>query len=255
MNRQYGGLKVFGRIVALPIFSLFLTACKPEVVANLYVADIYEAIETGEAIRAPISIRIPIQSVDECEESQKTILPILNSFSENAISFVHCEHISQEIFDVMVVETDIDILFIAPGSSISFSGLGAILVGAVSNHNLYEAYFTINANYQEMIDALDNAYPFQRVDGQNIDFSITISNDTRAMAQMQVGGLFINGEPVMRSRPFSLDRREELRIKSSDLAAAHLAQNRYVHFGYVAGEGAEFPESWQSVKGLFSETP
>ncbi|MBC6403599.1 MAG: hypothetical protein GDA35_08255 [Hyphomonadaceae bacterium] len=36
-----------------------------EIVANLYVADIDEIIETGEEIHAPIVVRIPIQSVDD----------------------------------------------------------------------------------------------------------------------------------------------------------------------------------------------
>ncbi|MBD0865693.1 MAG: hypothetical protein GDA36_08880, partial [Rhodobacteraceae bacterium] len=168
---------MLGRAVGLIIGCLFLSACKPEIVADIYVADIYEVIETGEAIRTPIAVRIPIQSVNDCEESQQKILPILNSFSGNPVSFAQCEGISQELFDIMVVETDIDIIFLGSGATASFSGLGAILIGGSSNLSVYETYFAINQNYQKMIDALDNAYPFAGVDGDSIDFSITISND------------------------------------------------------------------------------
>lgn len=232
-----------------------LSACKPEVVADVYIGDIYEAIETSEVISTPITIRVPIQSVDDCEESQQTILPILNSHSDNGVSFVQCERLPLELFDIMIVETDVDLIFVAPGASVTFDGLGAVLIGGFANLDVYEAYFVLTQKYQSMINALDSAFPFQRVDGNNVDFSITINNDTRGAVQLYAGGSFIDGQPVMRSRPFSLERRDELRVESSDLSSAYLAQNGFIHFGFVAGQGSELPESWQSIRGLFSETP
>lgn len=249
-------VSVVFRGAAFFLSAIALSACKPEVVADLYIGDIYEAYQTGQSVKTPISITIPIQSADECQDSQDKILPILNKYSETEVRFRSCEDISDQMYDAMIVETDVDIVSADREGGASFSGLGAILMGKkYANVDAYETFFVLNQNFGSMVAEIDEAFRFQSVKIDSIDLRININNDTRSLAQLVSFGFFINDEPIVESQPYALDRRDELRMVSSDVVSAHLARKGYVQFGWIAAEGADLPESWRVIPGLFNDQP
>lgn len=232
-----------------------LAACKPEVEADLYVGDIYEAMEDEVDLTSPITIKLPIQSVNECEESRNKILPIMNRHSQTEVTFRTCEELAGEVHDQLIVDTDILIASADKSGGATFAGLGAIVAGKpVPNLNVYEVYFTLNNSFGPMMQEINDAFLYQDVDVDQINFEIILQNDLREPVQFWSQGYFINEESIYRGMPYQLERREELRIVSSDLTATSLVDDNYIFLGYLAGRGEELPDRFKEVDGLFSTT-
>ena len=232
-----------------------LAACKPKVEADLYVGDIYEAMEDEVDIASPITIKLPIQSVDDCEDSRNKILPIMNRHSQTEVKFRSCEELSGEMYDHLIVDTDVLIASADKNGGATFDGVGAIIVGKPSpNLNVYKSYFVLNNSFGPMMQEINEAFLYQDVDVDQINFEIILQNDLREPVQFWSRGYFINESPEYRGKPFQLERRDELRILSSDLTATSLVNDNYVLLGYLASRGEELPDSFKKIDGLFSTT-
>lgn len=243
--------KTFALLVSVAL----LAACKPEVKADLYVGDIYEVMEDEVDIASPITIKLPIQSVNECEESRNKILPIMNRHSQTEVTFRTCEELSGEMYDQLIVDTDILIASADKSGGATFDGLGAIVSGKPSpSLTVYKIYFALSNSFGPMMQEINDAFLYQDVDINEINFEIILQNDLREPVQFWSRGFFINEEPEYRGRPYQLERRGELRIVSSDLTAASLVNDNYILLGYLAFRGEELPDSFKEVDGLFSTT-
>jgi hypothetical protein len=114
------------------------------------------------------------------------------------------------------VEFKTSVVLLDENSNQSPSGLIGMFIEPVGDGN-FVVYIVKNDQLDLAISSIENALIFASLDAANVDFKITISNDTRNEVLLKIVDSFVDGVPYD-LKEFNLSPRSEINILSSDVA-------------------------------------
>lgn len=197
-------------LVFLLAISLLLVACNFDISADLYMQDIIDAQELGETLYANATLAVEFSGD---EEDRQQIVAIL----EEELNEV--ENIREEEKDYstyLVVDYKIPLI------------AGEELEGIYSHPEVQNNIFTfaVTSNILNIVfnkarfDALDaSLYDqfYQHLEFENFAMSLYLQNDLRTPVDLTFYSVYANNEPIPYQTTLTLDRRDEIEIKFSDV--------------------------------------
>lgn len=190
--------------------SLLLAACSFDMTADLYMQDVMDAQELGETlfINGTLSLEF---SGDEEERQQ--IVDILQD-ELNDVENVREEERSYSTYLVV----DYKIPLIAAGDVQDIYGhpdvQDNIFTFAVSANTLNVAF---NKPRFDQLDTLLYDQFYEHLDFEDFTMSLHLQNDLRDPVEVTLYSVYANNAPVPYSETFSLERRDEVEIRFSDV--------------------------------------
>ena len=242
------------RLFILPLCTLVaiiaLSACKPTIDLDLFIQDLYDVAKTQNGITVPAIVGIPIDDSKKCEEAKNKMLPILRKYSLG-IEFIECKEVKGEIYDMMSVKMDTQILS-TKDSRLDWSGLFSVFVfdQARAATNLIEIYLLATNKLGDLSSDLDRQFLFQTVDIDDVKIELRIKNDTKNDVELSVGGARVDGKPIAPPHPFKLTRRDYLKIVPSKINVQYLLSRGFVPLALIAKEGKFLPDSIRRVPAI-----
>ncbi|WP_109315212.1 DUF7424 family protein [Pseudovibrio ascidiaceicola] len=227
----------YSKIISALFIGLTVTACNYETQVSLYASDLTE--DTGEKpIYAPVMLTGEgTFSQNDCGKIRNKVEPSLQNYFEN-VEFKGCSDGS-----------NLD-------NKISFSASAPVHVGSVQNgisstrfdlpfgivvaydQELPNSRFILISrgnNYKPFAEALDNAMTGSNLLQNGAKVTLEIQNDTREEISFTSDGVFVNGAAIGRTDPktFSLQRRDSIQIKLSDVSQQHIKEKGWEQIGRV----------------------
>ena len=101
----------------------------------------------------------------------------------------------------------------------------------------FVVYIVKNDQLDLAISSIENALIFASLDAANVDFKITISNDTRSEVLFKTVDSFVDGIPYD-LKEFNLSPRSEINVLSSDVAVGLFFKRGWYKLGefyYLGG--------------------
>lgn len=209
----------------------FLSACKPIVTTDLYIQDLEDAISSKEKITIPITIAIPISSVNECDGNKNEIEKILKPHCLN-LQYKQCKKISTEIYDVIEFQMDAQI-FNPSLKNDSNEFIHKEWQGLVA-FNVYTDYGKIKDNqvvFLQISDNMDTVLKkfedefMQHING--FDLKIKIHNDRREDRYILVRNSFLNNYPIDKLEKKKLKKREYAEMVLADARSSRLMLSKF----------------------------
>jgi hypothetical protein len=200
----------------IPFFCLVLVAaCKPEVSADIYALDVIEVAETGESIEFPVRMGLPIQSEDNCEEDKSKMLPALIKFG-TGVKFISCEVLDGEMHDLLIVEMIGEMVRASDSGVPAIGGMFGVAVTQLDDGSLV-IDFLKTKNVDEAVSEIDKNYQFQTVELDDIELRVSLNNDLINTIKYEIGGSFVNNNPVDSPQIFELPRRGKIEVVPSNV--------------------------------------
>jgi hypothetical protein len=200
----------------IPFFCLVLVAaCEPEVSADIYSLDVIEVAETGESIEFPVRMGLPIQSEDNCEEDKSKMLPALIKFG-TGVKFISCEVLDGEMHDLLIVEMIGEMVRASDSGVPAIGEMFGVAVTQLDDGSLV-IDFLKTKNVDEAVSEIDKNYQFQTVELDDIELRVSLNNDLINTIKYEIGGSFVNNNPVDSPQIFEFLRRGKIEVVPSNV--------------------------------------
>lgn len=210
-------LKTLAAALALPVA---LAACAPEVESTIYVADIVNAVETGEAISVPAVLRIPQGGEDECRKGLDALIEKLATLAP-VTGKGQCISKDQHGQGTQLAEIETELQIVPSTADIEEPNL-FILETATTDEGRIDLTLRMLEPIETVIKALQAENPAQ-VDFEPSFFLLNFNNDTSGSVEMLVNHVFVDDEPSLVSDdPVTLRRRDSIAIRFSDVASSYV---------------------------------
>jgi hypothetical protein len=217
-------IKAIATLLALPL----LAACAPQIETTIYLADVERAVAEGKAIETPALLRIPQAGEEDCNKGLAALIEKVKTLAP-ATGKGQC--ISKD--GDQLAEVEIGIQIATAEASIGAANLFALIVSRDEDGNGALSFHVLKP-IDEIVKAL--APP----DAMSTDFDPTkfilhINNDGSGPVELRPGEVFVDGEPHLAGgEPVTLQRRGEVEIRFSDVAAAYTEKGNSYSFATLA---------------------
>ena len=218
--------------------SLILAACDFDVTADLYMQDVMDAQELGETLHINGTLSLEFSGD---EEKQQQIVEILQD-ELNDVKNVREEERSYSTYLVvdykipLITAEEVEDIYNHPNVQDN------IFTFAVSANTLNVAF---NKPRFDRLDTLLYDQFYQRLDFEDFTMSLRLQNDLREPVSVILYSVYANSVPVPYSETFTLERRDEVEIKFSDvlrdsvttlqdIETAGIAVRKFAEFDVVA---------------------
>ena len=207
--------------IALTVIILlsFVTACKMNLTTDVYSTDLRDAADGLAGLSAPATMAFQVPGIDDCDEHSAEISAIMSG----VVGKFHprgCERDGMESF--LLADTQVAIL---PSFS-EWSNSDALfgIVVTARNDAISADMFMNLDKYEILTERMEDKF-HQSVDLATSAIIIILNNDSRGTIEFSVDGVFVNGEPVLTTSTFQLERRHKAEIKFSNVATSYLAKH------------------------------
>jgi len=199
-------------LLLLLFASLVLSACEFHLTTELYLQDVIDVHDTSETIFTNASLALEIGGADE--EKKQQIIDILNA-QLHEISNPREESRNYSTF--LVVDYKIPIIY------------ADTVDGIYSHPEISDHIFTFALSADGAIyiafnklrfDALSNQLYeefYQRLSFEDFSMQLYLRNDLRESIDVTLYSVYANNAPIPYSNVFTLERRDEIEIKFSDV--------------------------------------
>ncbi len=225
-------------VLILTSLSLLLAACDFDVTADLYMQDIMDAQELDETLYINGTLSLEFSGD---EEKQQQIVEILQD-ELNDVKNVREEERSYSTYLVvdykipLITAEEVEDIYNHPNVQDN------IFTFAVSANTLNVAF---NKPRFDRLDTLLYDQFYQRLDFEDFTMSLRLQNDLREPVSVILYSVYANSVPVPYSETFTLERRDEVEIKFSDvlrdsvttlqdIETAGIAVRKFAEFDVVA---------------------
>lgn len=227
-------VKLMRRFIIIGV-TMLLMACNPEIESQIYVGDIKDASEGSEDIAFPMTLKVPILNIDDCQSEQQKFLPIIQKYSASA-EFIDCQKNPAELYDFMQIRIYSEIVKVTSNSvDVSVQGFLALLIYQNQNSSL-DTFLAKTDRVERVIEDLKLAYPVVPVSINDVQLEIEIINDLRREISIATFGFFIDGKPVAQNQVFALASRNSMDIQPSNVRVSKLLRTGST---YLASFGSE----------------
>ena len=220
-------------ILAICLFAI--SGCQLDVTPTFYIRDMQDVIDGDAPIELPLFMSVPTSSIDECQSEIGQVLGILNTFGMEG-ELQSCVQDEGGFFAKANVEFKTSVVLLNENGNQSPSGLIGMFLEPVGDGN-FVVYIVKNDQLDLAISSIENALIFASLDAANVDFKITISNDTRNEVLLKIVDSFVDGVPYD-LKEFNLSPRSEINILSSDVAVGLFFKREWYKLGefyYLGG--------------------
>lgn len=182
------------RYLALIACAALVTACKPQVSADIYTRDILEVAETGKSLEIPVRMGLPIQNEKKCDENRNKMLPALQKYG-NGVKFLNCMDVKGQMYDLLFVEM-VGKIVKAPSTGVPVvEGMFGMSVSQLDDGSLI-AYFLKTDNVDKAVSEIDKNYQFQNVEIDDIALTLRLNNDLRETVNFEIDSSFVENRPI-----------------------------------------------------------
>ena len=216
--------KIIATLLALPL----LAACAPQVESTIYLADVAKVLADGTALETPALLRIPQSGEEDCK---KGLAGLIEKVRALAPITGKGQCVSLDGDQLAEVETVVQI--VTATSSYDPANLFALVV-APADEGHASLSFKVLKPIDEVIKAIasDDA---PSTDFKPTKFVLHLNNDGRGSVDLVPGETFVDNEPHLAGGPpVTLQRRGEVAIRFSDVAAAFTEKGNSYNFATVA---------------------
>ncbi len=221
-------VKTIAAALALPVL---LAACAPEVESTIYLADVMNAVESGESIAVPAVLRVPQSGEDECKEGLDGLIEKLSALAPTT-GKGQCISKDQHGQGTQLAEIETALQIVAAGTDVAAPNLFVLEVAA-NDEGRADLTLRMLQPIDTVIEALQAENPAQ-VEFDPSFFLIKLNNDTENAVEIDVNHVFVDGKSSLENDgPVSLDRRGELEIQFSDVASSFVEQGNSFWFATV----------------------
>lgn len=205
------------------LLSVFLalclvTACKMNLTTDVYSTDLWDVAAGSEDLTTPATMGFEVPGTDDCDEHTAEISEIM----AGVVTEFHprgCERDGMESF--LLADTQVPIL-----DSLSkwhgSNSLFGIVVTALDDAISAEMFMNLD-KYKILTERMEDKF-HQSVDLAKSSVTVILNNDSRGSIEFSANGVFVNGEPVVTTSTFGLERRRKAEIKFSNVSTAYLAK-------------------------------
>jgi len=204
-----------------------LSSCKTELTTEIFLRDVLDVAETGEALSFPSRLKIPISNKDNCEKDRAKILGVLGRYA--TLKFLNCESLKGEMYDAMNVEVETRISKEGPEPVKGLFG-----VSLVEQEGQLVLRARLSENVDRAVRELDDLFMMTSVNLNDLEVRITLKNDTRQTRRVSVDSAFVDGQPVDEGAAFPLKRRDAIELRPSDVRTRAMVQTRRARIASVA---------------------
>ena len=196
-----------------------VTACKMNLTTDVYSTDLRDAANGVTGLTAPATMAFEVPGTDDCDEHSAEISAIMSGVV-GEFRPRGCERNGMESF--LLADTQVAIL---PSFSewSNSAALFGIVVSARDDAISADMFMNVD-KYEILTERMENKF-HQSVDLATSAIIIILNNDSRGSIEFSVDGVFVNGEPVLATSTFQLERRHKAEIKFSNVATSYLAKH------------------------------
>ncbi len=235
MSRLTTSLRLAAGVAGIAL----IAACAPEIEGRLYLADIDEVANGGDVIVMSADLRIPESSEDDCNDGLEKLAAKLGEITPLADDGA-CVEVDNNQFSQFAI----DLPLLAEGASLDTAYLAEMRVSAVSDAMGDGTALTLimNRTLTDVQDAIgrgkDAGMSITSGEDEQPKFIFTLENDMRDPIRLMANYAFIDDAPSLpgASSPITLDRRESVKIRFSDVVAAHIAEANGFAFATIYPE-------------------
>jgi hypothetical protein len=221
-------IKTAAAALALPIL---LAACAPEVESTIYLADVLNAAESGQAVSVPAVLRVPQGGEDECKEGLADLIEKLSALAPTT-GKGQCISKDQHGQGTQLAEIETELKIVPAGAEVEEPNLFVLEVATTDDGRA-----DLTLKMLQPIDAVVKALQAENAAGVEFDpsfFLLTLQNDTDEGVEVSVNHVFVDGKSSLESEgTVSLARRGELKIQFSDVASSFVEQGNSYWFATV----------------------
>ena len=212
---------------------VFLSGCDLDTDVELYISDLIDVVETGEAGSTPAEIGIEMLSVDQCRDDMDEVAMLMRRYLPD---FQAQQCVQRDFQAYLQAEATIAIV---PGVDPEHvSGLFSIGIesGVVeSDRSGHAVHFLVDRELFSRLSAEVEQQYFQEVNFADSRLTVRVNNDEREPRTVQGQYVFFDGTPVEQGQ-LQLQRRERTRIQVSDVARGALmahGSTRLMVLGFI----------------------
>ena len=220
------------RFIPLLALPLLLAACQPEMETTVYLTDIQNALDKGEALKVPVTLRIPQSGEDDCKKNLAGLIEKLKALAPVSGNG-QCISKDQHGSGTQLAEIETELQLVPAGTDIADSNL-FVLTADKTDSGATELTFKMLKPITDVITALQAENPMQ-VDFDPASFILHLNNDTAGTVTITANGVFIGGKPVLPETGGSvnIDRRQIADLVFSDVASTWVEQGNGYTFAVV----------------------
>ena len=232
MSRLKSSLRLAAGLAGI----VLIAACAPEIEGRLYLADIDEAAKGSDSVIITADLRIPESSEDECNKGLERLAAKLKAITPLADDGT-CVEVDNNQFSQFAI----DLPLAAEGVSLDTAYLAEMRVSPVSDAmgDGMALTLTMNRTLTDVQDAIgrgkDAGISITAGSDEQPKFVFTIENDLRDPVRLVANYVFVDDEPYLpgANEPITLNRRDSVEIRFSDVVAAHIAEAHGFSFATI----------------------
>ena len=212
-------LKRASAIAAAAVAIGVTAGCQINLTADVYTTDLRDAVAGTEGLTAPATLAFQVPGTDDCDEHAAKISEIMEGVVSD-FSPKGCESVEMNSFLLSDTQMPIVASEEAWKESDSLFGLIAIKIDdhiAVFVAMNLDKYGTLTARMKDKFH--------QTIDLGSSKISLVLNNDERGDISFGASDVFVNSEPVHGRETYSLQRRQRVEIRLSNVASAYLAKH------------------------------
>ena len=208
---------------AISIAVMSIAGCKMSVTPELYLTDLRDVAVNGtEGVSVPTTLSFEIPSSSQCEKYTAQITELMGS-SFPGFTTKGCEDKGMDSY--LKANASLPLLHSEEAWKKVESLFGIIASAGEENISVFMVLDL--EGYEALRDRVQSEF-FGDMELESSNLEYIISNDSRETESFQISGSFLNAEPVVFTKEFTLERRQKVDIRLSDVRVAYLAKHGYV---------------------------
>lgn len=199
-------------LLLLMLVSLLLAACEFDITTDLYLQDIMDVQETGETLFVNATLALDFGGGDE--ERKQQVVDILE---EQLYQIESVREEERNYSTYLVVDYKIPIVYAEDVEGIynhDEVGNHIFTFALAADNSLNVAFNT--PRFEALSDQLYDEF-YQELSFEDFSMHLYLRNDLRGSADVTLLSVYANSVPVPYSSTFTLERRDEIELKFSDV--------------------------------------
>ena len=212
-------LKRASAIAAAAVAIGVTAGCQINLTADVYTTDLRDAVAGTEGLTAPATLAFQVPGTDDCDEHAAKISEIMEGVVSD-FSPKGCESVEMNSF--LLSDTQMPIVASEEAWNESDSLFGLL---ALKNDDHIAVVVVMNLDkYGTLTSRMKDKF-HQTIDLGSSKISLVLNNDERGEISFGASDVFVNSEPVHGRETYSLQRRQRVEIRLSNVASAYLAKH------------------------------
>ena len=205
-----------------------ISGCKMSITPELYLTDLRDvAVNSTEGVPVPTTLSFEIPSASQCEKYTAQITELMGS-SFPGFTTKGCKDKGMDSY--LMANASLPLVHSEEAWKELESLFGII---AIAGEEEITVFMVLDlAEYTALSDRMESEF-FQELKIESSTLEYIISNDSREAESFLISGSFLNAEPVVFTKEFTLERRQKVDVRLSDVRIAYLAKHGYVTLMHI----------------------